>query len=133
MRELKFKAWDTEGKEWVDSTLFGISPNGKAMVGVERDVEDKRLLIVQYIGIKDELGREIYEGDIVKGFGFPDEPNEYHNEYQIGVAKARRTGFVIENISNQCRGGEINLWYKLKIIGNIYENPDLVDNLRKDK
>ncbi|HDR4874164.1 TPA: hypothetical protein QCR24_005071 [Bacillus cereus] len=104
MKEIKFRAWDKEFKQFSDRAL-----NYKiADINYYTDYE-----WMQYTGIKDFHGNEIYEGDIVK--------NAFGEEYKI-IWDERRCQFIaITTIED---GSE---WYQnvsrsLEVIGNICEN-----------
>ena len=74
---------------------------------------------MQYTGLKDKTGKEIYEGDLVK---WTDELGENPNIFKVAYETAQ---WVIVPISDPVLG-----WYigekELEIIGNVYENPELV-------
>jgi len=128
MREIKFRAWDEETKQLLivnSLTLdFGLCDlwNGKPEdEGVAKKLSDVNLM--QYTGLKDKNGVEIYDGDVIT--------------YQEGPPKMRAKvvwkngGFVfayedgIENITSES-------WYApmdveiTEVIGNIYQNPELL-------
>lgn len=58
MREIKFRAWDREYKFMIDPFYLG---SLNAVYGCDNDWE-----IMQYTGLKDKNGTEIYEGDIIQ-------------------------------------------------------------------
>lgn len=78
--------------------------------------KNKNYKIMQYIGRKDKNGKEIYEGDIVKGtfYGFP--MVEYDYIFQI-YWDEKEKGFMANYFEpSEC-----------EVIGNIYENPELLE------
>ena len=130
MRDMKFRAWDKEKKEWAWPYPEGFSIIGEVTVfellqqwagGIE---QFNNLVIVQYTGLKDSKGVEIFEGDIVT------------YNYQDTIYKSE-VGWV----KNIC-GWEpfcipidydevyiLDNWTHLpiEVIGNIYESPELLN------
>ena len=82
----------------------------------------QRAILMQYTGLHDAKGREIYEGDIVKHDGF----YVGDGHYESGVD-------VVEFDDGCYLGGdgELNSYEivnkGIEVIGNIYENPELLD------
>lgn len=81
--------------------------------------EVKKETVGEYTGLKDKNGKEIYEGDILHSEYLDYEVRFIQNEYYSKIAK-----FSGENNSDL---GFENAG-KLEIIGNIWENPDLIEN-----
>jgi uncharacterized phage protein (TIGR01671 family) len=135
MREIKFRAWDTTSKKIYSLTEIENYPMEYLAKG-----DTPYTKFMQYTGLKDKNGKEIYEGDICKmlilgteevhnplksllhviewgdscwGFRplFPDFVHEDDREWR---------GFYRE------RDNDWNTDY-FEVIGNIYENPELVN------
>ena len=116
-REIKFRAWDRKDKK-----LYGPESIYDIVAGWDFiDLADNQILM-QYTGLKDKNGKEIYEGDIVT---LPIPETDY---------KTRETGEVVFwDVSGSweiMHDGFRSLYAKesnqLEVIGNIYENPDLL-------
>ena len=108
MREIKFRAWDKKEKQMV----FGV-PFHRDNTGVFE--------IMQFTGIKNEDGKEIYEGDILK-WNCQDDFDDYF------ICELKNQRWLV-NIKDNGWG---DIFPDMEIIGNIYENPELLDALQKD-
>ena len=82
-----------------------------------KDVTDK-IELMQYTGLKDENGKEIYEGDIVK--------IKYRDE-DIGKVIYEYNGFSIDVTNMNKNYGRVDFVNNfMEVIGNIYDNPELL-------
>ena len=121
MREIKFRAWGPG----IDKTMHyntDISGEGKFLVlYYDYSYEEKEnYILMQYTGLKDANGKEIYEGDIVKATS-----DQYTNENFIGKVIFDEGYFCTWVNKNDIRGiwGDDNI----EVIGNIFENKDLLE------
>lgn len=121
MRELKFRVWDKdlakylEGCE-IDSLMAELSSEGDGRGIVIKQICPARYEFEQYTGLKDKNGDEIYEGDILEdGSG---EPIEY---WTVKFEDGKFIG------STQGVDEDIFELTDLEIIGNIHENPELLE------
>ena len=124
-RQLKFRAWDKDSRKmcevanldwWGDPDqascdLAGPGKNGGWEKLFYIDVGEVELM--QYTGLKDKNGREIYEGDIIQ---------EFAGEHAQGVWEYSNVSTVEDLRWLPDSLGFADCAY---VIGNIYENPEL--------
>lgn len=104
MLEIKFRAWDTLGKDMMYDVAV-----------MPTDVRSKTLSHMQFTGLRDKNGKEIYEGDFVTNGGIKAEV-----KYAVGC-----TGFVLRADKGYMLGPLTN-WENIEVVGNIHENPELL-------
>jgi len=135
MREIKFRAWDRETKKWTTSGYW-ISTTTQRLECIPQ------LEVTQFTGLHDKNGKEIYEGDIVQYFYNLDlatqkfygviEFQDMNIEIGYEHDETRFVGFVLHAELNK-NGGyftpipSTSLVSFLEVIGNIYENPELLE------
>ncbi len=141
MREIKFRAWDPDERKMSNIFTFGdihaggqyFSPEG--CFSLEADYNDTQSIIMQYTGLKDKNGKEIYEGDIVRTDtgGTTYNGKETKKTFRYWEIKWDKDGDLIDG---SYAPEEWMYGYKfphpsyegksMEIIGNIYENPELL-------
>jgi uncharacterized phage protein (TIGR01671 family) len=123
MRELKFKIWDKVDKKMLDSDTTTIVIT---LGGVSTEYSG-RYELIQYTGMNDKNGKEIYEGDIC----ICTEEHRLQNYYYVvewifagfQLVTYRKTGHGISDGINQ---GYFEDAEGMEVVGNIYENPDML-------
>jgi len=124
MREIKFRAWDIKAKSMINEVWeigLGSKNNPESwLVGDDRQIDSFELM--QYTGLKDKNGKEIYEGDIVKS-------NLESNDWIFVhlTDKEDEDGFRIFYIEDIFSRQKITHRDDLEVIGNIYENSKLLE------
>lgn len=130
MKEIKFRAWDKEQKEWVKYSITDNIPifchNTSRW---KTDKEGERFILCQYTGLKDKNDREIYEGDIVRNFG-----SDYVPVYTKGIYMALNTEQLKYPEEHRQLSTQFNVIWRngCEIVGNIYENPELLEEASND-
>lgn len=122
MREIKFRSWDND--KMIDVKILEYVPehksfSGKAGYNINYHLGIPAENLMQYTGLKDKNGKEIYEGDILKTSNCP-------NVHVYWFEQGGRWNGKYVGLSEDC---EINssISFTSEVIGNIYQNPELLE------
>lgn len=131
MRDILFRAWDKVNKDIIEidgmnlyiaeNKIYEVYEQSFAyQCYMEKKDVSERYIPLQFTGLKDKNGKEIYEGDIViRTYNFISDENPF-----IGVVMFDKCRFWIDNLSYK-----VPLFKEfddIGVIGNIYKNPELI-------
>lgn len=143
MRQIKFRAWDKKSEQMTHFDLRGFVATD---IGeLKNDLSDYNDLhecireheIMQFTGLLDKTGKEIYEGDIVRIL-YTDWPSKSDSnprtlqQYLTDIAKVKvviwsYNGFYVSHALNgYAESMEYGKYGYIEIIGNIYQHPNLL-------
>lgn len=116
MRPIKFRAWDKRRNRMIEVTSISFRDGTiqeDTRYAVNRKIYLDDVVLMQYTGLKDKNGVEIYEGHIVET---PSSKTKYLVDYVEGcfVGRIKHREYT-------------NLYKALEVIGNVYENPELLE------
>lgn len=137
MREIKFRAWyDQIGNpHMIDNKDINFDEGKFAIWDDEEKLVYEGFEVMQYTGLKDKNGVEIYEGDICKET-FKDTEGEQSSKKIFYWPVAFVAGaFVEDHLPGENPGEDFNCMMALRkedyldveVAGNIYENPELLN------
>jgi hypothetical protein len=129
MREIKFRAWNTHTNKMIDLkkiTPLALVPAMGECDGLFLPFQNV-IILMQFTGLKDKNGKEIYEGDIVKFRSHPDKEKIGEVFYRESWARFNiktQDEFEKKKGTHSLTGfGTLNY---VEVVGNIYENPELL-------
>lgn len=121
MEEILFRGKRKDNGEWVYGYLFVIWEKHYILWGTTNDVPNMIEVIPETVGqwikLQDNKMDNIFEGDVVHSWG---------GEYCQGYWEHNNT-FVISSLTNPFDIIEITESENIDIVGNIYDNPELVE------
>lgn len=135
MREIKFRAWEKNLKE-----IIPVYDINFIIRQINTDIAWRKfdeVELMQYTGLKDKNGVEIYEGDIVSAESYGTAMTRHHGR-EVD-SKKKTYGIRFERGSFRLYELKENYWVaiidhhvmsranELCVIGNIYENPELLE------
>ena len=124
MYEIKLRAWDLDKKEMlIDNTImsfysFMVTPGGH----VYKNGKLQNVILMLYTGLKDKNNKEIYDGDILR-YKYDGDMFERGGKKIFLVEKDERS-YLSFGYSLAAKSS-----FELEIIGNKYENPELLKEL----
>lgn len=130
-REIKFEAWDGHGSMFVQ-VIDRVTDHGIVFVlreDIDKDpheqtwypfsyvMADNSWVKRQFTGLRDKNGREIYQGDILRGEYEASHSGVYQNTVE----------WVQEDAAFSLANSPLWAWDWLEVIGNVFENPELMN------
>ena len=133
-RIVKFRAWDGKTKQMVPDYAFG--PNswdgGMTVARYSFELSDMvgaQLELMQFAGLLDKNGKEIYEGDIIQSKPYIGEGliiGEVYFDQKSCIWKVKEITDRIPDIEYLCE--VLKGAHESEVIGNIYENKNLLEH-----
>lgn len=121
MREIKFRAWYQPGSIMINPIALLAKPDTNLVYLSDH-------ILMQYTGLKDKNGVEIYEGDVIEATWFKLDPDDISASWEI-KAPVRFVGGGFKILPElSWYGGWLDLTMidNISVIGNIYETPELL-------
>ena len=123
MRQLKFRIWDTLAKHYIypedklDAAHYWITLDGKVQ-NMQNGAGSPELVIQEWTGTQDLQGKDIYEGDYLSPCGW----GGFEYIEVKWVSELNRSDWTGWNV------GYTEEMSKKTVIGNIFQNPELLQN-----
>lgn len=126
IKKTKFRAWDKKNKVMIYDVQNTHDYTPTTCENFGDLLEDEDYEVMQFTGLYDENGREIYEGDIV-------EVTNLDGDYvfEVGIVEFITPKFVLRNLKKDGSNLIIREGTKSIVKGNIYESPELLTKENK--
>ena len=152
MREILFRGKRVDNGEWISGSILSFDDGGKVILPSTAKVFKEHgttticcnecydvypETVGQYTGLTDKNGVKIFEGDIVKEYKSKDKVKGVvkFGKYQSGINKyADDLGFYVEWTTEIFLIRGLGYWCRknmLEVIGNIHDNPELLEGSNK--
>ena len=131
---MKYKLWDKENKEFLEDTWeteYAVLKNGNIIeiydngFGEGYSISDlENIEVLQFTGLQDRNGKEIYEGDILK-YNFPYDGRLKHVS-PVKFLETEASFGIKDRYENEIPLYRITANNYFEVVGNIYENEELL-------
>ena len=128
MKKIRFRVWDNKLKEW---EYYILPQDAGYMAGrfTKKNDKEKRFekeTLMQYTGLKDTNGKEIFEGDILefKQYTHSKDKNKIHKWTKEVKFETEKVG--VYGYANFTGFNTTDFDVEHEIIGNRFENPELI-------
>lgn len=127
MRKLKFRAYNKRTRIWYSNTKI------KSLGNLQKLISLNHVHVMQFTGLKDNKGNEVYEGDIIQSLIEPMKGNSIIKVVGEVYFDEKLGGYMFGNKHSTDKESDtvefgvcMALSDSVEIIGNIYNNPDLL-------